>query len=155
MGGGTAVELAVTEPGRVDSLTLLCPAIGDCPYPDEPELDTKFAALAAAGDDDGLARLARRVWAAAGDNPVITDLMRSAVRGWQSDRQWQQEGEPTIRAPKLVLDTILACCRSGRDRPDQLSVPGRRLAPICGPRTMSGQRWDGVRAYHLGVEVRA
>jgi 3-oxoadipate enol-lactonase len=110
MGGGTALELALAEPDRVQSLILLCPGIGGYPYPDdEPVLDAQFAALAAAGDDDGITRLALGIWGAAGDDPFITDLMRSGVRGWQSDMQWQQEGTPVlgrlgeIRVPTVIM----------------------------------------------------
>ncbi len=109
MGGGTALELAVAEPGRIQSLILLCPGIGGYPYPDEPELEAEFEALAAAGDDDGIVRLALSIWAAAGDDRLVTDLMRSAVVGWKSDMQWQQEGEPVldrlgeIGAPAVIM----------------------------------------------------
>ncbi len=108
MGGGTALELVVTEPARVQSLILLCPGIGGYPYPDEPELEAEYEALATAGDDDGIARLALRVWGAAGDDPFITDLMRSAVGGWKSDMQWQQEGEPVFdRLADLRVPTVI------------------------------------------------
>ena len=109
MGGGTALELAIAEPGRVQSLILLCPGVGGYEYPDDPELDAEFAALAAADDHEGIARLALRIWAAAGDDPFITDLMRSAVRGWMSDDEWQQQGEPVlerlgeIRVPTVIM----------------------------------------------------
>lgn len=109
MGGGTALEFAVTEPSRVKSLVLLCPGIGGYPYPDEPELDGEFETLAASGDNEGIARLSQCIWAAAGDDPFITDLMRSAVVGWKSDAQWQQQGQPVldrlgdIRAPTVIM----------------------------------------------------
>ena len=109
MGGGTALELAIAEPGRVQSLDLLCPGVGGYEYPDEPELEAEFDALAADGDHEGMALLALRIWAAAGDDPFITDLMRSAVRGWMSDDQWQQQGELVlerlgdIRAPTVIM----------------------------------------------------
>ncbi len=109
MGGGTALELAVAEPDRVQSLALLCPSVGGYPYPDEPELEQEFEALAAADDDEGMAQLALRIWAAAGEDPFVTDLMRSAVRGWKSDTQWQQEGEPVwdrlsqISVPAVIM----------------------------------------------------
>jgi 3-oxoadipate enol-lactonase len=109
MGGGTALELAITEPGRVQSLVLLCPGVGGYEYPDDPELEAEFDALAAAGDHEGIARLALHIWAAAGDDPFITDLMRSAVRGWASDDEWQRQGEPVlerlgeIRVPTVIM----------------------------------------------------
>ncbi|MGO8958619.1 MAG: alpha/beta fold hydrolase [Streptosporangiaceae bacterium] len=109
MGGGTALELAAAEPSRVQSLVLLCPGISGYPYPDDPELEAQFNALEAAGDNDGIVRLAEGVWAAAGSDPFITELMRSGVHGWTSDMQWQEEGEPVwdrlgdIRVPTVIM----------------------------------------------------
>jgi 3-oxoadipate enol-lactonase len=108
MGGGAALELAVAEPGRVLSLILLCPGVGGYQYPEEPGLEAEFEAAAAAGDDDRIARIGLQVWGAAGDDPFITDLMRSAVRGWKSDMQWQQEGEPVLdRLPEISSPTVI------------------------------------------------
>lgn len=108
MGGGTALELSAAEPGRVQSLVLLCPGIGGYPYPDEPALDAEFETLVAAGDDAGIARLALRMWAAAGEDPFVSDLMRSAVGGWKSDAQWQQDGEPVLdRLGDISVPTVI------------------------------------------------
>ncbi len=66
MGGGTALEFALAEPERVQTLVLLCPGIPGYPYPDTPELDAECDALAAADDQDGLLRVLLGVWGAAG-----------------------------------------------------------------------------------------
>lgn len=66
MGGLTALELALAQPGRVRTLVLLCPGIGGYPYPEHPELEAQYEAMAAAGDHDGLLRLSLEQWAAAG-----------------------------------------------------------------------------------------
>ena len=108
MGGGTALEFAVTQPSQAKSLVLLCPGIGGYPYPDEPELEKEFETLVASGDDEGIARLSQRIWAAAGDDPFITDLMRSAVSGWKSDARWQQQGQPVIdRLGDIHVPTVI------------------------------------------------
>ena len=90
MGGGTALEFALAAPDRVKSLVLLCPGIGGYLYPETPELDEACEALAAAGDDEGVLRVLLDVWGRAGDDALVTDMMRSAMRAW--------EGEERVRA---------------------------------------------------------
>jgi pimeloyl-ACP methyl ester carboxylesterase len=108
MGGGTALELALADPGRVRSLVLLCPGIGGYPYPDTPELDAACEALAAVGDDEGIVRLLLEVWGQAGDDPFVTEQMRSAMRAWESEEQFEREGEPTFdRLGELRVPTVL------------------------------------------------
>lgn len=109
MGGGTALEFALAEPDRVRSLVLLCPGIGGYPYPDRPDLDAACDALAAAGDDEGIARLLLGVWGAAGEDPLVTELMHSAMRAWEGEEQFEREGEPTfdrlhdVRVPTVIM----------------------------------------------------
>ena len=87
---------------------LLCPGIGGYPYPDTPELDEACEALAAAGDDEGVVRLLLDVWGRAGDDPLVTDLMRAAMRAWEGEEQFEREGEPTFdRLGELSVPTIL------------------------------------------------
>jgi 3-oxoadipate enol-lactonase len=108
MGGGTALEFAVAEPDRVKSLVLLCPGIGGYPYPETPELDAECEALAAAGDEDGLLRVLLGVWGAAGPDPLVTDLMRSALRAWDGEEQFEKPGEPAFdRLGELRMPTVL------------------------------------------------
>jgi 3-oxoadipate enol-lactonase len=93
---------------RVRSLVLLCPGIGGYPYPDTPELDAACEALAAAGDNEGIIRLLLEVWGAAGDDPLVTELMRSATRAWEGEEQFEREGEPTFdRLGDLRVPTVL------------------------------------------------
>lgn len=108
MGGGTALEFALAAPDRVKSLVLLCPGIGGYQYPERPELDEACEALAAAGDDEGVVRLLLDVWGRAGDDPLVTDLMRTAMRAWEGEEQFEREGEPTFdRLGELSVPTIL------------------------------------------------
>lgn len=109
MGGLTALELALAQPGRVRTLVLLCPGIGGYPYPEHPDLEAQYEALDAAGDQDGLLRLSLEQWAAAGPDPLVTDMMRSAQRAWVGGEQFEQVGEPTydrlaeLRAPTVLM----------------------------------------------------
>jgi len=108
MGGGTALEFALAEPERVTSLVLLCPGIGGYPYPETPELDEACEALAAAGDDEGIIRLLLEVWGRSGDDPLVADLMRSAMLAWDGEEEFEREGEPTFdRLGELRVPTIL------------------------------------------------
>jgi 3-oxoadipate enol-lactonase len=108
MGGGTALELAVAEPDRVRSLVLLCPGITGYDTQDDPGIEAEAEALEAAGDKDGLVRLVLRLWGAAGDDPLVTELARSSVNAWSSER-FEQAGEPVlgrlgeIRAPTVIM----------------------------------------------------
>jgi len=71
---------------------LLCPGIGGYLWPEDPELDAEFEALAAAGNEDGLVDRCLRLWGAAGTTPFVADLARSAVRAMANQDRFQQEG---------------------------------------------------------------
>src|ERR1700729_3419664 len=107
-GGGTVVDLALAEPARARSMVLLAPGISGYAWPAEPELDAEFDALAAAGDEDGLVDLTIRIWGAAGPDPFISDLARSATRALGSQR-FQRPDPPAfdrlgeITAPSVIM----------------------------------------------------
>ena len=109
MGGATAIELALSQPGRVGSVVLLCPGIPGYPYPEDPELEARFEAAEAAGDVASLVRLGLEQWGLSGDDPLVTDLMRSALRAWPSQERFEQRGEPIyerlggLRAPVVLM----------------------------------------------------
>jgi 3-oxoadipate enol-lactonase len=131
MGGGTALEFALAEPDRLKSLVLLCPGIGGYPYPETPELDAECEALAAAGDDDGLLRALLGVWGAAGPDPLVTDLMRSAMRAWESEEQFEKPGEPTFdRLGELQAPTVLMV--GDKDEPGLIASNEAAAARIPG-----------------------
>lgn len=139
MGGGTALEFALAEPGRVKSLLLLCPGIGGYPYPDTPEIDEACEALAAAGDEEGVLGVLLDVWARSGDDPLVTDLMRSAMRAWEGEEEFERDGEPVFdRLDQLRLPTILmvgdmddaALVASNEEAARR--IPGCELLPMPG-----------------------
>jgi 3-oxoadipate enol-lactonase len=108
MGGGTALEFALGNGNQVKSLVLLCPGIGGYPYPDTPELDEACEALAAVGDDEGIVQLLLDVWGRSGDDPLVTDLMRSAMAAWDGEEEFENEGEPTFdRLTDVAAPTVL------------------------------------------------
>lgn len=109
MGGATSIDLALAEPGRVETLTLLCPGVSGYPSPEEPpELIAEFEALAAAGDVDGIVAAYQRMWAAAGPTPEVLEQLRSAVRAEPNEEEFQQEDEPAFdRLYDLHMPTVL------------------------------------------------
>jgi 3-oxoadipate enol-lactonase len=108
MGGGTAIELALTQPDRVMSLVLLCPGIPGYDYPEDPAVEARFDEAAAAGDTDGLVRLGLDQWGRSGDDPQVTELMRAAMRAWENEEHFQQRGEPVYdRLGELAVPVVL------------------------------------------------
>lgn len=110
MGGSTAIQLALARPDRVKSMVLLCPGIPGYPYPaPDPALEAQFEAAEAAGDADELIRLSLQVWGRTGDDPKVTDLMRSALRAWDNQGRYMQEDEPVydrlgeLRVPAVLM----------------------------------------------------
>jgi 3-oxoadipate enol-lactonase len=139
MGGGTAVEFALAEPGRAESLVLLCPGINGYPWPDEPEAEAEFDALTAAGDEDAAVAACLRLWGAAGVTPFVTELARSAVRAGPNEEQFQRAGEPVFdRLGEIRVPTVLMV--GDKDLPALIEsneeaarrIPGCRLIRMPG-----------------------
>jgi 3-oxoadipate enol-lactonase len=162
MGGNAALWLALADPGRVRSLTLLCPGLSDYPWPDEPELEAEFDALAAAGDQDGILRLSQRTWAAAGDEPVVMEQLRSAERAEASQEQFQQPDVPVFdRLHELDVPTILMV--GDLDRPVLIAcneemarrIPGCQLVRLPGVDHMPSLREPAMIAKSILGQVHA
>jgi 3-oxoadipate enol-lactonase len=108
MGGTTALEFALAEPRRAESLVLLAPGITGYPQPSEPELEAEFEALGAVGDEDGLADMVVRIWGAAGPSPEVLEQARSAVRAYRSQDEYMREGQPVFgRLEQVSAPTVL------------------------------------------------
>jgi len=139
MGGGTALELAVAEPDRVRSLTLLCPAVPGFPYEEDPQLDAEYEALLAADDTEGLIQMGLREWAAAGLTPFVEELMRSAAKAGPGEEEFQEEFAPVYdRLTEITSPTVLMV--GDKDRKSLIAsnkaaaerIPGCRLIIMPG-----------------------
>jgi 3-oxoadipate enol-lactonase len=138
MGGGTALELALAEPDRVRSLVLLCPGISGYDWPEEPEVAAEFLAAEESGDEDSFVELCVRLWGAAGPDPFVTELARSAVRAWPSE-EFQQEDETVFgRLAEITAPTVIMV--GDKDRPPLIAsnaeaargIPGCELIRMPG-----------------------
>ncbi len=114
-GGGSALSLAVEQPGRVSALVLLCPGIPGYPWPEAPDssqepgaLEAEYERALAAGDVDGLAGVMQRVWAAAGPTPAVMEQLRSAARATISSGDLEQQDPPVFgRLGSLSVPTSI------------------------------------------------
>jgi len=162
MGGNAALWLALAEPGRVPSLTLLCPGVSDYPWPDDPELEAEYEALAAAGDQDGILRLSQRLWAAAGDEPEIMEQLRSAARAEENEEQFRRPDVPVFdRLQELAVPTVLLV--GDLDRPVLIAcdeeiarrIPGCQLISMPGVDHLPSLREPALVARAILDQVRA
>ncbi|HYU66113.1 MAG TPA: alpha/beta hydrolase [Jatrophihabitantaceae bacterium] len=151
MGGGTSVDLALADPGRVAAMVLVCPGISGYPWPDEPELDAEFDALAQAGDLDGLAEVGLRIWVGAGADEAARALMRAAVRAWLNEEEFQRAGLPAfdrlgeIHAPTVIMvgdldrPALISCNEEAVGR-----MPDARLVRVPGGDHLLALRHPGL-----------
>ncbi|MBW8749960.1 MAG: alpha/beta hydrolase [Propionibacteriales bacterium] len=83
MGGETSLALAVTQPDRVASMTLLCPGIGGYPWPDpspdEAELYRRYGEAKKAQDIDTLVEIGLGEWCRSGVDDYLTEQMRRST----------------------------------------------------------------------------
>ncbi|WP_093904580.1 alpha/beta fold hydrolase [Streptomyces sp. cf386] len=142
MGGATAVNGALNEPGRVAGLVLLVPGVTGYPDLESPELTAQIGELAQAGDMDGLVELSLRTWGAAGTPPdtEAETLLRGAIPAWFTTYGHQAEDPPAFpRLGELSLPCSLLL--GEKDYPRTVScneamaaaIPGCRLVrlPDC------------------------
>jgi 3-oxoadipate enol-lactonase len=130
MGGGTAIDMALTSPERVSTLTLLCPGVAGYQWPADPEMDAQEKAAEAAGED-AVIELCLTGWAAAGTTPLIADMMRSAVRAWPAEGEYCVPADPAFdRLSELSLPTVLMV--GDRDLPAVIECNEQVAARIDG-----------------------
>jgi 3-oxoadipate enol-lactonase len=151
MGGGTALELALAQSERARSLVLLCPGIPGYAYPEDPAVEARFDEAAAAGDTEGLVRLGLEQWGRSGDDPRVTELMRTAMRAWENEERFQQSGAPVYdRLGELRLPVVLMV--GDRDNPGLIAsneAAAERI-PGCEVIRMPGvDHYPTIRAPHL------
>ncbi|MFG1624554.1 alpha/beta fold hydrolase [Kribbella sp. NPDC049227] len=129
MGGGTALGLALADPGRVQGLVLLCPGVPGFPMPDEPEIDAEYEALVAADDIEGLVRFGLRLGAAAGHDDAAVAQMRAAVPGWLTQDKYFRPDPPVYdRLQEVLAPTVVMV--GDKDQPILAAVAGATAARI-------------------------
>ncbi|MFF9396173.1 alpha/beta fold hydrolase [Streptomyces griseoluteus] len=139
MGGATAMSLALTDPDRVTALVLLCPGVSGYPWPEEPQVDAEYEALAEAGDVEGLVAFGLREWAAAGADESAVNQLRAAAPAWLTEDEYQRRDPPVfdrlreLDTPTVVMvgdrdrSTLIACNEEVAAR-----IPGCRLVRMPG-----------------------
>jgi 3-oxoadipate enol-lactonase len=129
MGGDTALRLAVDDPARVRALVLLCPGVSGFPWPDEPELDAEYDALAEARDIPGLVQFGMRLWAAAGSDEAVTAQLEAAVPAWLDQADYLRKDAPVYdRLHEIQVPSVVMV--GDKDRPILAAVAGATAARI-------------------------
>jgi pimeloyl-ACP methyl ester carboxylesterase len=115
MGGETSLALAVTQAGRVASMTLLCPGIGGYPWPEDSEedadLEARWGAAKEAGDLPALAAIQIEYWCASGSDAYLEETVLDATELDHSDAAaLEQENPPQweLAAHLAVPTTVIA-----------------------------------------------
>ncbi|MGH3219432.1 MAG: alpha/beta fold hydrolase [Streptosporangiaceae bacterium] len=125
-GGGTALGLALQEPGRVGSLVLVAPGMHDYPWPADDPFYRECSLLIAAHDGDGLVRLGLRTWAPGGTSDVIIAMMRGAAASWFDIGDLEQEDPPGFaRLAEISIPAVMLL--GGREYP-MVSQVSRAIA---------------------------
>ncbi|MFI7060166.1 alpha/beta fold hydrolase [Kribbella sp. NPDC050124] len=131
LGGDTALSLALSDPGRVRALVLLCPGVSGFPLPPEPLLDAEVEALVEARDVDGLVQLGLRLFAGAGADEAAVAQLEAAMPAWFDQGEYLRPDPPVydrlheIQAPSVVMV-------GDKDRPILAAVAGAAAARIPG-----------------------
>lgn len=134
-GGGPAIGLALAQPGRVRSLVLVAPGIGDYPWPEDDPYFQEFGALFAAGDREGLVALGLRTWAAAGADPAAQAQIRSAVSAFFLSGDYERPDPPVYqKLGEISAPSVLAI--GDLDYPMASDCAERIAAGIPGCRTI-------------------
>jgi 3-oxoadipate enol-lactonase len=132
MGGDTALSLALNDPARVRALVLLCPGVSGFPWPDEPELDAEYDALAEARDIPGLVQFGLRLWAGAGSDEAAVAQLEAAVPAWLDQGDYLRKDPPVYDRLHEIQATSVVMV-GDKDRPILAAVAGATAAriPTC------------------------
>jgi 3-oxoadipate enol-lactonase len=157
-GGGIALGLALSDPGRIAALVLVSPGVPGYPWPHDDPYFGAWVKLFAAGDREGLVRLGLATWAPAGDDAAVTAEINAAVTAFLTVGELEQPDPPAydhlgeVRAPAVMVrgdreypmvadcaDAIASCipdCRRvvipGADHMLPLRAPHQLAAIIAG-----------------------
>lgn len=138
MGGAYCIDLALASPQRVRSLTLLAPGLTGYEWPSQPDHEAAAAQAHEAGEGALLA-LSMRTWAAAGSDPFVEEIMRSAVRAWPATDNFVREPDSAVgRLADVAAPSVIMV--GDRDFPaliklDEMiaaEIPGCELIPLPG-----------------------
>jgi pimeloyl-ACP methyl ester carboxylesterase len=142
MGGRTAIDLTLNDPGRVAALGLVVPGVNGYPDLESREVTEEIGRLATAGDMEGLVAFGLRLWGAAGPDPdtEAETMLRAAIPAWFTTHGHETEGAPAFdRLGELDLPCTLLL--GERDQPQVIRcneemaarIPGCRLVrhPHC------------------------
>jgi len=108
-GGGTAIGLALADPGRGRGLLLLAPGVQDYPWPPDDPYGREFDALFAAGDRVGIAELGLRTWAAASPDLAARAQVSGAADAYFRLGDYERPDPPAygrlgqVRAPTVIV----------------------------------------------------
>ena len=120
-GGATALALAAAHPEMVRSLVLLAPAVSGYTWPDDPETDARWEELTGTGDADGLEQFYLEVWCAAGHEPLVRELVRSAIAAEPGEKEHLVELPPVFeRLGDVDVPAVLLV--GDRDYPPLVSM---------------------------------
>jgi 3-oxoadipate enol-lactonase len=113
MGGETSLALAVTQPERVASMTLLCPGIGGYPWPDpspeEQDLYRRYSEAKEAGEVETLVAIGLGEWCRSGVDDYLTEQMRRSTASdlaqgdLEQDNPEQWDLLDKLAAPTMVI----------------------------------------------------
>jgi pimeloyl-ACP methyl ester carboxylesterase len=135
-GGATAVEAALRRPDRVRSLVLLAPSVGGWEPEGTPELEARWEAAEqalAAGDDGPMVAFVLEVWCAAGHEPLVRDLVRTALAAEEGEKRWLTRlPDVRDRLGEVSAPTVLMLAM--RDFPSLVELDERMAAAIPGCR---------------------
>ncbi|MBO9520689.1 MAG: alpha/beta hydrolase [Nocardioidaceae bacterium] len=165
MGGETALALAVTEPDRVASLTLLCPGIGGYPWPEDdyPELVAAWTAAKEAGDVPALAKIQEGMWFAAGTDDYLSEQVLKATEldfspagplEQENPEQWSKVA--AITAPTTVVAGALDPADSLQASVDLAArIPGAELVRLDADHVPQYRDPEGVAAALVRTVTRS
>jgi len=150
-GGATALALAVEQPQAVRSLVLLAPGVSGYSWPDEPELEARWQEVAAQEDPERVIDLYLDIWAAAGHEPFVRDLVRSGMAAEPGEAQFLRELPPVFdRLGEIAVPSVLLVGDVDKrelieaDKQIVARIPGCRLVWLNGVDHLPSVRAPGL-----------
>lgn len=152
-GGGTALGLALSEPGRVAELVLLAPGVSGYPWPSQDPFMAMMSAAVRARDVEAMVSIGMLTWAPGGAGESVETQIRGAVSGMERQAPYLDEDPPaydrlgaigvpsTLVVGELEYPMVADCCRALAAR-----IPGCRVRTVPGADHMLPLRVPGLVA---------